>query len=419
MTVDRYVRAATRDNTRRCYRSAVEHFEVTWGGFLPATADSVARYLADHAERLSAATLKQRLAALARWHRDQGFPDPTKAPLVRTVLKGIREEHPYRQKQAKPLAVTQLQQLDQWLAGQIAEARQHDARRLGVWLRNRAMVLLGFWRAFRSDELCRLNIEDVALTPGAGMSFHLRRSKGDRQAEGRMYKVPALKQCCPVEACQDWLEFLNQPSGSLFRAIDRWGHISDVSLHPNSIVPLLRQLLADADIDAAQAFSSHSLRRGFATWASASGWEIKALMEYVGWQDAQTALRYIEAKSPFEQALMQIPTVVASAAGQPRLTSAPEPSHRALTVQLTLEPQSPRSRKHHQARTVIETHCLKPFEVKRQDNGNYHIKVPATSDDQLDEMMDDLIDEIHRIASDKACWVEALITDPATWQAWE
>ena len=87
MTIDRYVRAATRDNTRRSYRSAVEHFEVTWGGFLPATADSVARYLADHAERLSAATLKQRLAALARWHRDQGFPDPTKAPLVRTVLK--------------------------------------------------------------------------------------------------------------------------------------------------------------------------------------------------------------------------------------------------------------------------------------------------------------------------------------------
>lgn len=59
MTIDRYVRAATRDNTRRSYRSAVEHFEVTWGGFLPATADSVARYLADHAERLSAATLKQ------------------------------------------------------------------------------------------------------------------------------------------------------------------------------------------------------------------------------------------------------------------------------------------------------------------------------------------------------------------------
>lgn len=55
------------------------------------------------------------------------------------------------------------------------------------------MVFLGFLRAFRSNELCRLTIEHVALTPGAGMALHLRRGKGDRQTEGRMYKVPALK----------------------------------------------------------------------------------------------------------------------------------------------------------------------------------------------------------------------------------
>ena len=43
--LDRYLNAATRDNTRRSYRAAIEHFEVSWGGFLPATSDSVARYL--------------------------------------------------------------------------------------------------------------------------------------------------------------------------------------------------------------------------------------------------------------------------------------------------------------------------------------------------------------------------------------
>src|SRR5581483_907361 len=68
-----YLEAATRANTRRSYDAALRHFEVAWGGFLPATADSVARYLADHAESLSLNTLEQRLAALARWHTDQGF----------------------------------------------------------------------------------------------------------------------------------------------------------------------------------------------------------------------------------------------------------------------------------------------------------------------------------------------------------
>ena len=88
--IERYLRAATRDNTRRSYQAAIEHFETHWGGFLPATAESIARYLADHADQHAGSTLRQRLAALSQWHVAQGFPDPTKAPLVRQVLRGIR-----------------------------------------------------------------------------------------------------------------------------------------------------------------------------------------------------------------------------------------------------------------------------------------------------------------------------------------
>ena len=80
--VERYLHAGTRENTRRSYQSAVEHFEVTWGGFLPATGDSIVRYLVDYADTLSLSTMKQRLAALAQWHINQGFPDPTKTPTV-------------------------------------------------------------------------------------------------------------------------------------------------------------------------------------------------------------------------------------------------------------------------------------------------------------------------------------------------
>ena len=109
--LDRYLHAATRDNTRRSYRAAIEHFEVEWGGFLPATAESVARYLAAHAGQLSLNTLKLRLSALAQWHNSQGFPDPTKAPLVRQTLRGIRALHPAREKQAEPLQLRDLQQV--------------------------------------------------------------------------------------------------------------------------------------------------------------------------------------------------------------------------------------------------------------------------------------------------------------------
>lgn len=83
MSVDLYLEAADRKNTRLSYASALRHFEVEWGGFLPATSEAVARYLAAYGGELANSTLRQRLAALARWHQDQGFQDPTKSPLVR------------------------------------------------------------------------------------------------------------------------------------------------------------------------------------------------------------------------------------------------------------------------------------------------------------------------------------------------
>ncbi|RXD65897.1 Tn3 family resolvase, partial [Xanthomonas perforans] len=101
--VDRYLEAATRQNTQRSYASALRHFEVEWGGHLPATPDSVARYLAEQAPKAAINTLKQRLAALAHWHAEHGFVDPTRTPLVRKVLKGIQTLHPRIEKQATPL----------------------------------------------------------------------------------------------------------------------------------------------------------------------------------------------------------------------------------------------------------------------------------------------------------------------------
>lgn len=293
--IDRYLHAATRENTRRSYRSAIEHFEVTWGGFLPATTDAVARYLADHADTLAVSTLKHRLAALGQWHIDQGFPDPTKAPLVRKVLKGIKELHPAQAKQARPLQLEELNQvvcaIDSALLAASNHQDQHAIRRL---LRNKALVLIGFWRGFRSDELSRLRVEHIQAVPGEGMSLFLPRSKGDRQNHGQWFKTPALSRLCPVSAYLDWRNAADLQTGPVFRRIDRWGRMADNALNPNSIATLLRTMFKAAGFRDPESFSSHSLRRGFATWASANGWDVKSLMEYVGWKDIKSAMRYID-----------------------------------------------------------------------------------------------------------------------------
>ena len=298
--IDAYIEAATRTNTRRSYQGAVRHFEVEWGGFLPATADSVARYLADHAETLAINTLRQRLAALAQWHIDQGFPDPTKAPVVRKVFRGIQALHPAQEKRAKPLQLEQVAQLVRWLEreGDAAGAAGDRAAQMRH-ARDKALVLLGFWRGFRGDELTRLRVDGVDAVAGQGMSCYLPHTKGDRARKGTTFRAPALVDLCPVDAYLAWVGMADLREGPVFRAIDRWGHVGATGLHINSLVPLLRALFGAAGIPYADQYSSHSLRRGFVNWATSNGWDLKTLMEYVGWKDVHSAMRYVDGADPF------------------------------------------------------------------------------------------------------------------------
>ncbi|VVN91905.1 hypothetical protein [Pseudomonas fluorescens] len=138
---------------------------MTWGGFLPATGDSIVRYLAEYADQHAISTLKQRLAALAQWHITQGFPDPTKTLNVRQMIKGIRTLHPAQEKQAAPLLLLHLEQAVGWLEREAALAAERgDFRSVMKHRRDIALVLIGFWRGFRGDELARLQVEHTQAT---------------------------------------------------------------------------------------------------------------------------------------------------------------------------------------------------------------------------------------------------------------
>jgi len=67
-----YVRESLSENTRRAYFSDLAHFEA-WGGSVPASAEMVASYLADHADTLTVATLVRRVASISKAHAARGF----------------------------------------------------------------------------------------------------------------------------------------------------------------------------------------------------------------------------------------------------------------------------------------------------------------------------------------------------------
>lgn len=421
-TLERYLAAATRKNTQQSYAQATRHFEEDFGGFLPATGDAVARYLAAYAGVLSNNTLRQRLSALASWHRQQGFPDPTRDEVVRQAFKGIRAIHASVEKQATPLQLADLERVDAFCQATASQARKEGNRAGEVQaIRDRALLLLGFWRAFRSDDLVRLHIEHLTVRPGESLTLWLPTSKGDRENQGRRWVVPALTRLCPVEAVQAWLAASKLESGPLFRRVNRWGAPGKQPMNRKSIIPWLRRLLAQAGVDDARSYTSHSLRRGFAGWATHQGWDLKALMQYVGWRDIQSAARYVDPLASDRDRLeagLQRSAPAESAPASP----APADQWVRLEVSIALRPFVGKTRGLAAARRHIEEVCLARLGGQKfgRKGDRYHIHLSAQADEAtLTERVSDLLDELHQVATNNDCYLEARIRDVATGRVWD
>jgi integrase len=185
--VRRLVQAATSENTKRAYRADLAHFLAN-GGALPATAADVAVYLARFGGELAIATLARRVVAIGRAHVGLGLRDPCRAELVRLTLRGIRRTYGRPQRQAQALTKEQI--------GLIVASLGNSLRDL----RDRALLLVGFYGAFRRSELTAIDCNSIARS-NSGMVITIRKSKTDQEGKGRDVVIPrGGGGSCPVEA---------------------------------------------------------------------------------------------------------------------------------------------------------------------------------------------------------------------------
>jgi hypothetical protein len=94
--VGQYLNAAIADNTRRAYQQDLLDF-LAWGGAVPCGPEMLAAYIAARAETVSPHTITRRVVGIGRAHVSQGYADPAKTDLVRTVLRGVRRVKGTRQ----------------------------------------------------------------------------------------------------------------------------------------------------------------------------------------------------------------------------------------------------------------------------------------------------------------------------------
>lgn len=294
-----YREAGKSENSERTYKSAINHYRFEWGGQLPANPDAICRYLTTYAKTLKVSTLRQRLSALAKWHHEQGFSNPVAAPAVKQTMRGIAKHHHGITKQAYPLTFQHLLAICARLESEKLDAiKSKDEGAILRTHRDLSLILMGFWHGFRSDELSRVTAENVIANRHQGITIFLPYSKTDREASGSTYDMPALRAYCPTAAYLDWIQVSGISSGMVFRSISRWGKLADTGIHKQSITHILGRVAADL-FPGEPAFSTHSLRRGFADWAVTEGWDMKALMAHVGWLSADSARRYMPTRKDF------------------------------------------------------------------------------------------------------------------------
>ncbi|WP_246231735.1 site-specific integrase [Sinorhizobium alkalisoli] len=274
-----YIASSLSDNTRRAYAADLSHFEA-WGGSVPAGDITVARYLAEHADTLTVATLMRRLATLSKAHAAKGLRSPTDSELVKATIRGIKRRHGTARAEAKPLLRDDLFLLLERTPDDLKGAR------------DRALLLVGFAGGFRRSELVGLNVQDVDHVK-QGVVLALRKSKTDQTAVGRKVAIPfGRSRWCPVHALDKWLDQSGIRTGPLFRPVNRHGHSWGQRLSGEAVSLIVKERLIAAGIDPT-GYSGHSLRAGFATSAAMAGVSTWKIRQQTGHASDAMLLRYV------------------------------------------------------------------------------------------------------------------------------
>ena len=146
-------------------------------------------------------------------------------------------------------------------------------------LRDRAVLLVGFFGALRRSELSALTVEDLAFEAG-GVVVRIRRGKRN-QDHAEFVGLPRLRgQDCPVAALETWLTAAAITTGPVFRGVNKAGRVGHRTLQPEGVNRRVKDLVARAGLAHPERYSAHSLRAGFVTSAKARGWPEDRIMRH-------------------------------------------------------------------------------------------------------------------------------------------
>ena len=274
-------RGAYAPNTERALRADVASF-TGWcaqGGLtpLPASPDTLARYVDALAGRRAPATIRRAVSSVATFHRAAGLSNPAASQAVTLALKRLHRAQGRTQAQASPLTRA--------LVDRMLDAAGTGPRAV----RNRALLAVAYDTLARRSELVAMERADLTAEPDGHGTITIRRGKTDQEGRGMIRYLAADT----MRILQAWLDVSLKQDGPLFRAVGKAGAIGG-PLDPGDVARLFKQMAKAAGIDlhVVAEISGHSSRVGAAQDMVRHGVELPAVMQAGGWKTAEMVSRY-------------------------------------------------------------------------------------------------------------------------------
>lgn len=288
----KYIDKSLSKNTLKAYKSQWEQF-VAWCelrklDYLPAKPEVVAvfiSFMADNNKKF--ATIAHMLSSIAKAHKRSKLDSPVLSEVVRETFSGILSEIGSIQDGATPLELEDLRMITHSL----------DNSEMGI--RDRALLLTGWFGAFRRSELVSVLKRDVVFSD-EGMKIKLRKSKTDQEGKGFVKPIHRQKdlELDPVSALTDWL-LIAPDSKFLFCHVEGFRGPAKIGgkLSDRMVCRLLQKWTKRFSIPGN--FSGHSLRAGFVTAAAKAGKSNRSIMKITGHVSSKMVDRYVRIADEF------------------------------------------------------------------------------------------------------------------------
>lgn len=233
-------------------------------------------------------TVRRRLATWSTLTKWRGLTGAFSSPALKSAIRLAVRATPRPRKRKSAKAVT-----GDILSRLLATCNSDSLRDI----RDRAILMVAFASGGRRrSEIAGLRKEQLTQEepilidgdiPLPSLSIHLGRTKTSGAENDEVVYITGR----PVEALDAWLTAARIETGSVFRAIDRWGNVSLRALDPKAINDIVKQRAETAGLDPRD-FSAHGLRSGYLTEAANRGIPLPEAMEQSRHRSFQQASSY-------------------------------------------------------------------------------------------------------------------------------